>query len=344
MRRFSPRGAVIWVLWLAIFAAATAAMLAGRGALGKAHVELVFLLVVLGGSASGGRPLGVTLAAVSFVAFDWFFLPPYGTIVIRNPLDWLVLVAFLITSLVAAQLLYLARRERAALERGEALREADRLKDALLAAVSHDLRTPLTTIKALAHELRGDERAVVIEEEADRLNRLVGDLLDAARLNGGSIPLDLQVNAVDDLIGATVQQFSGRPDRHRVHATLDAPDDLLLARFDFVQALRVLTNLVDNALKYSPVDAPVGLAAGREGAWVTIRVSDHGPGIAADDRERIFAPFFRAGATASARSGPGSVGLGLAIARGLALAQGGTLEVTPHVGGGSVFTLRLPAT
>ncbi|PYP49910.1 MAG: hypothetical protein DMD39_11310 [Gemmatimonadetes bacterium] len=99
------------------------------------------------------------------------------------------------------------RAERAAVERAEALREADKLKDALLASLSHDLRTPLTTIKGLAHELQtlGDERTLIIEEEADRLNRLVTDLLEVARLEGGALPLDIQINAADDLLGAVVQ-------------------------------------------------------------------------------------------------------------------------------------------
>jgi len=154
-------------------------LFAVRSHLGEAHVALVFLLVVLGASAAGGRILGITTALVAFLAFDWFFLPPYNTLLVRNPFDWLVLFVFLITSVVAAQLLYRARSERAAVERAEALREADKLKDALLASLSHDLRTPLTTIKALAHELQplGDERTFIIEEQADRLNRLVTNLL-----------------------------------------------------------------------------------------------------------------------------------------------------------------------
>ena len=148
---------------------------------------------------------------------------------------------------------------RAAVERAEALREADKLKDALLASLSHDLRTPLTTIKGLAHELQplGDERTLIIEEQADRLNRLVTDLLDVARLDGGALPLDIQVNAADDLLGAVVQHVSGRPDRNRLKVALDDPSSLSLGRFDFVHSLRILANLVDNALKYAPVDTPI---------------------------------------------------------------------------------------
>jgi K+-sensing histidine kinase KdpD len=333
---------VRWSVAFASLGVAALALFAFRTELDKAHVALVFLLVVLGSSASGGRLLGAAIALTAFVIFDWFFLPPYNTLLLRNPLDWVVLVAFLITSFVAAELLYRARAERAAVERAEALREADKLKDALLASLSHDLRTPLTTIKGLAHELKslGDERTLVIEEQADRLNRLVTDLLDAARLDGGALPLDIQVNAADDLLGAIVQHVSGRPDRHRLKVALDDPSSLSLGRFDFVHSLRILANLVDNALKYAPIDTPVEVTAGLDAGHIVFRVADHGNGIPAKERDRIFTPFYRSpGRTADA----GSAGLGLSIARRLAEAQSGTLTYSERQGGGAVFELRLPA-
>jgi two-component system sensor histidine kinase KdpD len=333
---------VVWTLAFASLVAAAAILFAFREDLDKAHVALVFLLVVLASSASGGRLLGVAIAVVAFLIFDWFFLPPYNTLLLRNPLDWVVLVAFLITSFVAAELLYRARAERAAVERAEALREADKLKDALLASLSHDLRTPLTTIKGLAHELQplGDERTLIIEEQADRLNRLVTDLLDVARLDGGALPLDIQVNAADDLLGAVVQHVSGRPDRNRLKVALDDPSSLSLGRFDFVHSLRILANLVDNALKYAPVDTPIDVTGGLNNGEIVFRVADRGAGIPATERDRMFTPFYRpAGRVADA----GSAGLGLSIARRLAEAQSGTLRYSDRHGGGSVFELRLPA-
>jgi K+-sensing histidine kinase KdpD len=332
----------VWGLAFASLAAAAMLLFAFRTSLDKAHVSLVFLLVVLGASAWGGRVLGAAIAVVAFVILDWFFLPPYSTLLVRNPLDWVVLVAFLVTSFVAAQLLYRARAERAAVERAEALKEADKLKDALLASLSHDLRTPLTTIKALAHELQplGDERTLIIEEQADRLNRLVTDLLDVARLDGGALPLDIQVNAADDLLGAVVQHVSGRPDRTRLKVALDDPAALSLGHFDFVHSLRILTNLVDNALRYAPIDTPVDVTAGLDGSEIVFRVADHGAGIPARDREGLFTPFYRpAGRVPDA----GSAGLGLSIAHRLAVAQDGTLKYTDRPGGGAVFELRLPA-
>ena len=332
---------VIWILAFTALALAAFVLFVFRAQLHEAHVALVFLLVVLGSSAWGGRLVGVTIAVGAFLLFDWFFLYPYNTLYVRNPLDWVVLVVFLITSLVAAQLLYRARAERAAVERAEALREADRLKDALLASLSHDLRTPLTTIKGLAHELQslGDERTLIIEEQADRLNRMVSDLLDVARLDGGALPLDIQINAVDDLLGAVVQHVAARLDSERLHVSLSDPADLLLGRFDFVHSLRILTNLVDNALKYSPADTLVEVTGAAYGDWIIFRVADRGNGIPASHRDRLFTPFFRLSQGAGS---DGSTGLGLSIAHRLAEAQGGTLTFEERPSHGSVFELRLP--
>ena len=341
--------------WSLVLAAVTAALLAARGRLDKAHVALALLLVVLFGAAAGGRAVGLWLAGTSFLLFNWFFVPPYGTLAVRDPFDWLVLVAFLLTSIVAAQLLARAQeRTRAAealaaervrllaeAEHAEALREADRLKDALLAAVSHDLRTPLTTIKALAHDLGalGDERTEIIEQEADRLERLVADLLDLSRLRAGALSLQVELNAVDDLLGALLQRTEPAM-RGRLDVALAPGDALLVGRFDLVQSLRILANLVENAAKYAPGDSSIEVRAERRAGTIAITVADRGPGIARDETARIFEPFHRG---PGQRAGTRGAGLGLSIARGLAEAQDGTLEYAPRPGGGSVFTLTLPA-
>lgn len=362
MSRARPR---IWILTALAFVAVTLALLAMRDRVDKVHVALALLLVVLGGSAAGGRRLGVVTAAAGFLIFNYYFLPPYYTLVIADPFDWFVLVAFLLTGIVAAQLLFRAQTEAerarvqaaevvrlsAAAERAEALREADKLKDALLATVSHDIRTPLTTIRALAQDIgaEGDERAVTIAEEVDRLNRFVADLLDLSQLKAGAIPLAIAINAAEDLMGAALQRVSGIARGRDLRASLDPSDPVLLGRFDFTHALRVLGNLLENALKYAPVDSTVEFTVRREGTQLRFDVADRGPGIAPEVRERVFEPFIRgreASATPDGRDREGGVsgaGLGLAIARGLAVAQGGSLTYAPREGGGSVFTLRLPA-
>jgi two-component system sensor histidine kinase KdpD len=336
------------------------------GDLGQAHVTLIYLLVVLGGSASGGRALGFTLACACFLLIDYFLQTPYDMLSVDKPLDWLVLLAFLVVATVATQLVGRANAEAAAARRraeeidrlaalsvqlaaeaehAEALREADRLKDALLASVSHDLRTPLTTIKALAHDLAaaGDERAAVIEQQSDRLNHMVADLLDLSRLNAGGVPMQTEINAAEDLVGAAIQQVAGALGERDLRTSLALREPMPVGRFDFVHSLRILVNLIENALKYSPADAPIEVAMRGEGEWIAIAVADRGRGVPPAERERIFEPFYRPAGVSPDGARAGGAGLGLAIARRLAQAQSGTLTYEDRPGGGSVFTLRLPA-
>jgi two-component system sensor histidine kinase KdpD len=279
----------------------------------------------------------MALAAITaaLMAFDWFFIPPYGTLAVDRPLDWALLLAFLVMSVVVTQLFRHAKSEAAAAQRAH-------LREAIVASVSHDLRTPLTTIKALAHDLaaEGDDRAELIEAEVDRLNVLVSDLLDLSRLNAGSLPMSIEANEAEDLLGAALQQVSGVSRDRTVSVTLDPENPLLFGRFDFTHTLRVVVNLIENALKYSPREQPIDISVKRDGAWLAFAVADRGPGVAADERVRIFEPFYRPeGVPADAKG----VGLGLSIARGLAEVQGGTLSYGERSGGGSVFTLRVPA-
>jgi two-component system, OmpR family, sensor histidine kinase KdpD len=179
----------------------------------------------------------------------------------------------------------------------------------------------------------------VVEQEADHLNRLVGDLLDLSRVRAGSTSVNADLIAADDLLGAALQRLSGHPQAARIEARLESVG-LPIGRFDFVHSLRVVTNLLENALKYSAADSPVELTARREQDWLTISVGDRGPGVPAAERERIFEAFYH---NSNGSAGTDGVGLGLAIARDLARAQGGDVVYAERPGGGSVFTLQLPA-
>jgi two-component system sensor histidine kinase KdpD len=227
-------------------------------------------------------------------------------------------------------------------ERATALAEANRVKDAVLASVSHDLRTPLTTIRAHAQDLSalGDERAEIIAQEADRLNAMVSDLLDLSRLNAGAFPVKAELNTVDDLLGALLQRMEPALNGHGLTIALPPGDSLLVGRFDLVHALRILANIVDNAVKYSPPGSPIDIVASRSDGELEIQVSDRGFGVPPSEAGRIFEPFYRA---PGAPPDVGGSGLGLAIARGLAAAQGGRLTFAPRTGGGSTFVLALPA-
>ena len=331
--RMSSRAA--WVLWLSVLALATLGLLAVRARINEAHVAIAYLMIVQAASAHRGRVLGLTLSALAMLAFDVLFLQPYGSLVISRSIDAVMLIAFLTTSVIAAQLFERAR-ERARMTRQIAVR------DAVVSTVSHDLRTPLTTIRALAHDLAsdGDERALTIEEEAERLGRLVGDILDLSQLDRGAAHLNIESNEAEDLIGAALQRVSGLANGREIRVNLDPNEPLLFGRFDFAQTLRALVNLLENALKYSPSSEPVDLAVERVGPWLYFAVLDRGPGIPVEESERIFEPFYRPEGTAPDTNG---AGLGLSIAKAVAVAQKGNLMLTARPGGGAVFTLSVPA-
>jgi K+-sensing histidine kinase KdpD len=341
------------LFWSLVLAAATAVLFPYRSVLDKAHIALVLLLVVLGAAARGGRVVGLYIGVASFLVFAVAFVPPYGRFAVANPLDWFVLIAFLVTSGVASQLLHRAQEanreadeERQHLEeerrRTDALRETDALKDALLASVSHDLRTPLTSIKALANQLGalGDERSQIIEEQADRLSRYVSDLLDLSRLTAGVMPVRIEVNAVDDLLSAAIEETEAHLADRPLEVKLPLDGVLLAGRFDLSLSVRIITNLIDNAHKYSPPGLPITVEALRQGNRLRIVVRDRGPGIADGEDERVFDTFYR---PVSAPADRGSAGLGLALGRRMAALQDGALTYAPRPGGGSDFVLSLPA-
>jgi two-component system sensor histidine kinase KdpD len=234
------------------------------------------------------------------------------------------------------------RLAREALE-AETLRRSDAMKTAVLRAVSHDLRTPLmailTSASALAREdleLGREDRselAATILGEAGRLDRLVANLLDLSRLQAGAAQPEPGVWAVDDLVVQALDELGEEGQR----VDVAFPEGSPTVRADAGQIERALMNLIENALKYSSAGEPVHVQVTATRSDVLIRVVDHGPGIARVDRERIFEPFQRAsdGAVRGA-------GLGLAIARGFADANGGRVWAESHEGQGSTFVLALP--
>ncbi|MBA2449542.1 MAG: DUF4118 domain-containing protein [Chloroflexi bacterium] len=227
----------------------------------------------------------------------------------------------------------------------EVLRRADQTKSALLSSVSHDLRTPLASIKASATSLLNEEvdwgRAarrellLAIDEEADRLTRFVSRLLDLSRVEAGAAQPLKEWHAVAEILHGVAERLDSRG--ARVH--LDLPDDLPLASVDYVMVQQIVANLVENALKYSPMEAPVEVRARALDGQLVIDVADRGAGGPPTERERIFEKFYRARERAT--QAPGT-GIGLAVARGLAQAHGGELSYAPRPGGGSVFSVRLP--
>jgi two-component system sensor histidine kinase KdpD len=226
-------------------------------------------------------------------------------------------------------------------EHAEVLRRADRMREMLLASLSHDLRTPLTAIKALAQggAQKGETNAAAIEEQADLLARLVGDLLDWSRIKAGALPVNSELNTAEDLIGAVARQFAAT-EGVSLKTDIDWNQPALVGQFDFVLSFRILNNLVENAARHTAVGTDVLLSVRLDDGYLVFGVADRGPGVAPEERERIFEPFYR---PIGAPPDAGRAGLGLSIARRLAEAQGGRLDYSARDGGGSVFRLFLPA-
>lgn len=223
--------------------------------------------------------------------------------------------------------------------------ETERTRSALLSSVSHDLRTPLASITGAATSLRDGsvalpeatrlELADTIAEEAVRLNRLIGNLLDMTRLESGNLRLRKEWHSLEEVVGAALARLEASLGDREVRLSL--PEDLLLVPLDDVLFEQVVRNLVENAVKYA-VTGPIEISAGIDGGELRFQVADRGPGFESGEEHRVFEKFYR-GANAQGRPG---VGLGLPICQAIVQAHGGTMEARNRSGGGALFMVRLP--
>ena len=230
----------------------------------------------------------------------------------------------------------------------EVLQRTDTLRAALLSSISHDLRTPLASIKASASSLLQDdvqwseeERrsfALAIEGEADRLNRLVANLLDMSRIEGGALKPEKEWYPVDELIHDVLGHMEAQLLDREVQT--DIPGDLPPVQLDYLEIEQVLTNLIENAVRYTPAGSPIQVSAHKEGDQMVISVADRGPGIPTADLEHIFDKFYRVSGRTSKR--PTGSGLGLTVSKGLIEAHGGRIWAENRAGGGAVFHFTLP--
>ncbi len=252
-----------------------------------------------------------------------------------------LLEAFTSQAALAIERVLLADQARQA----QLLQATEKLQSALLNSISHDLRTPLVSITGALSSLQEDDslseeyRQSLLEtarEEADRLNRLVGLLLDMTRIEAGALQVTREPCDIQDLVGTTLELLEKRLGDHPVQ--LDIPASIPLVPLDFVLVERVLVNLLDNAIKFSPPQRPIEIKVRTAGDNVEIRVLDRGPGIPPEDLERIFDKFYRV-------QRPDSVsgtGLGLSICKGIVEAHGGTIRAENRPGGGAVLVVTLP--
>jgi two-component system sensor histidine kinase KdpD len=299
------------------------------------------------------------------ISFNFFFLQPTGTLSIRDPANWIAFFAFLITAVTAGQLsAYSKRRAEEAeaakrqIERlyhelqdtferssqAKALKQSERLKSALLDAVTHDLRTPLTSIKASVTTLLDEpqspaagaaalgvegrrEMLEVINEEADRLDRFIEGLTTLARIDAGEMHLRRQWTSIDEIITTALKRAEPRTRGHQIEVWIE--DELPAIRVDEQAIEEVIYTLVDNAVKYSPLGTVIRVnARPKNDNTILLNVEDHGCGVPEEMRERVFDKFFRAmrdGDLGDRKSS--GTGMGLAIAHGIVQAHGAQIWI-----------------
>jgi len=364
-----PRPAV-WILWLVAYAGTTALLYLASDLpqIRVSHAVLAYMVLIMFASRHGGRALAMTMVTLGYLAVDWFYVPPRFSFGHATDLDWIVLIGFVLTGWLLSELFAKQREatrvaeqrtreverlsaERLQLEReastARVLREADRLKNALLSSLAHDLRSPIATLSLLADPAAGFAGDVALQrvgEEAERLGEYLATLQRFTTDGGGSA---LRVERHDAA--------------HLIHTALRSSEALLAGRTvrvepsptplsvqcDLTLSVQVLGNLLQNAARYAPPSAPIDIAVrwDRESPrMVHITVSDRGPGVDDADVDRLFAPMRRPTA-ASAVDGEGAslrMGMGLSIARTFARAQRGDVQYRHRDGGGSEFSLHLP--
>jgi len=311
------------------------------------------LILVIPGIVAGllgGRLAALVTATAAALVLDLVFIEPYGTLDAHLVDDVVALVSFLAVALVVAGLLALATERRQIAEQHAdevvALARAGDAQRALLRSVSHDLRTPLAAIRAVTTDLRdgsadydeGTRRELldVVNDEAERLDRLVANLLSLSRIEAGALAPELQAVDLDELLTDRVRRLSRLLED--VTVEIHGPDELPLVDADYTLVEQVVTNLLENAARHAPAGSVIRIdvaETGDDGA-MEVAVSDQGPGVPAGDRDWVFEPF-RSGSRGHTR------GIGLAICKAIVEAHGGRITVGDGPGGrGARFAFTLP--
>jgi K+-sensing histidine kinase KdpD len=305
-----------------------------RTNLGDANISLLYLLIVLF-CATTARP-GVTIfcGVISFLCYDYFLIPPNFDFIPFSPVKLLDPLAFLIVALVTSAL---AERSRQHAVQVATYRQANQFRTTLLHLISHNLRTPLATIKTALTSLLALKETpastldllAAANHECDRLNRLIGNVLQLSRLDANAVQLHLDWNGLDEVISSVFSRWKEATTKKQLTASI--PTDLPLIQFDFELIESVLTNLVENAFRHG--QPPVHVTIQLQAAEVYISVEDKGAGVTASARDKLFQQF--------STSKSGGLGLGLAVCKGLVEAHHGRLwvEFDP---GSTRFIFSLP--
>jgi two-component system sensor histidine kinase KdpD len=320
-------------------AVCTAACFVLLPVLAPTDLIMVYLVGTLVVALRGRRGPALLSSALGVLCFDFFFVPPRFTFHVDHA-QYLVTFAVMFgVALLISHLAVRVRSQAEAAKRAEVVAEAERLRSSLLSAVSHELRTPLSAIIGSAGALLqsappgGSARDLLtnIRDEAERLARLVHNLIETTRLESGA-SLKKEPYPIEDAVGTALERVEKLLAGRRVET--DLPENLPLVPLDPVLMELVLVNLIENAARHAP-DAAIEISARERMDALEVSVADRGPGLTPEDLDRVFEKFYRAGAA------PGA-GLGLAICKAVVEAHGGTIRAENRAGGGVVFRFTLP--
>jgi two-component system sensor histidine kinase KdpD len=348
-----------------------AALVPVRAHVSRATPALLLVMAVVAAGLVGGVLAAVATAVAAAAALNFAFIPPYWTFKVNAADDWVALAVFLVVALVVGVLMAVQHERRLAAEAREAelrkvyddvqaiaaerarlleeaarvsvLERVDEQRAALLRSVSHDLRSPLSTIRAVASDLRDGaayddatrvELLATVCDEAERLDRIVANLLSMSRIEAGAFQPSRQAVDLEDLLRERLRRL--RPLFRQVRLQPDVTADLPLVDGDYSQLDQVVTNLIENAARYAPPGSIVRVSARNVDGWVEVGVADEGIGVPEWERTRLFEPFRRG-------EGSASSGVGLAICKAVVEAHGGRIWVDRTPGGGATFLFTLPA-
>jgi len=318
------------------------------------NMVMIYLLAVVIAAAKLGRRPAIATAFIGVVAFDFFFVPPRLTFSVTDKEYLVTFFGFIVVGVIISSLVAKVReqsQEQARLsrqaEQTRILQAQYNLERALLNSISHDLRTPLVSIKGAISALKDEEgdrlsshaRRELMEtayDEAERLNRFVGNLLDMSRIEAGAIRLKVEPCDIQELVGCALAAMEPRMGDREVLAEL--PAGLTLVPLDMVLMTQVLVNLLDNANKYASPQSPIEIRVSTDDDWLHITVSDRGPGVPEPELARLFDKFYRIAVPERV----GGTGLGLSICKGFVEAHGGSISAKNRDAGGLTIEIRLP--
>jgi two-component system sensor histidine kinase KdpD len=358
----SPHGSIVkassetvgYLFSLLLVAGATIVCEFIRPYLVPTNMVMVYQLAVVVAAAKLGLRPAIATALIGVVTFDFFFVPPRLTFSVTDKEYLVTFFGFIVIGVIISSLVAKVRKqseEQARLsreaEQARILQAQDKLERALLNSISHDLRTPLVSITGAISALKDKEgdhlsshaRRELMEtayDEAERLNRFVGNLLDMTRIEAGALRLNIGPCDIQELVGCALSAMETRLADRKV--LVDLPVGLTLVPLDMLIMIQVLVNLLDNANKHAADGSEIEIRASVDNDWLSIKVSDRGPGVPEPELSRLFDKFYRIAVPERV----GGTGLGLSICKGFVEAHGGTISAKNRDAGGLIIEIKLP--